>query len=117
MSMELLPDSRTKVQKKIVRIGLMNWVPIFCANCGADGGMVPEENCNFAFYLCEPCSEKWTPLVGTFMVPDEVFWEKVREEQIEKFGRLLEAHELVEILKDENNSLTKLCKDRKDFNQ
>lgn len=113
----LLPDSRPREQKKVVRLGRLNWVPIYCANCGADGGLVPEENCNFAFYLCVPCADRWTPLAGTFMVPDEVFWKKVQDEQMEKYGRILEPGELAEVLKDESSSLSKLCKDRADFNK
>ncbi len=95
----------------------LNWVPIYCANCGADGGFVPEENCNFAFYLCNACAEKWSPLEGTYLVPDNVFWQRLKEEQISRYGRELSETELVELLKDENNSLSKLCKDRKDFNK
>jgi len=92
-------------------------MPIFCANCGSEQGFVPEENCNFAFYLCTPCSENWTHLVGTHAVPDEVFWQRVREEQIEKYGRILAPGEIVEVLKDDSSSLSKLCKDRQDFNK
>lgn len=77
--------------------------------------MVPDEHCNFAFYLCQPCADVWSDLVGTMVVPDEVFWANVKAEQMEKYGRLLEDHELVEILKDDSNPLTKLCKDRLTF--
>lgn len=111
----LLPDSRPKVQRSVTRHKDINWTPIYCANCGKDGGFVPEENCNFAFYLCDPCAEKWSPLVDTYMVPDEVFWNKVKEEQLTKYGRVLQPDELQKILK-EDNSLSKLCSDRKDFN-
>jgi hypothetical protein len=117
MSVLLLPDSRTKVQKNVVRMGALNWTPIFCANCGKDGGLVPAENCNFAFYLCIPCSETMPPIEGVYMVPDEVFWQKVKEEQLSTYGRELSAEEIVEILKDDNQPLTKLCKDRQDFNR
>lgn len=57
------------------------WMKIFCANCGADGGFIPETGPHFAFYLCTPCSEKWSPLVGTMMIPDGVFWERAADEQ------------------------------------
>lgn len=112
-----LPDSRSKLQKNVVRIGQMNWVPIFCANCGADGGLVPEENCNFAFYLCQSCADRLGNIDGVYMVPDEVFWKEVNGLQEAMYGRLLTAEELVDILKDENHAITKLCKDRKDFNK
>lgn len=111
----ILPDCRPKVHKSVTRLSGLNWVPIFCANCGADRGLVPEEHCNFAFALCDPCAEKWSPLADTYLVPDEVFWAKVKDEQIETYGRELSAIELVEALKDDANSLTKLCKDRITF--
>ena len=114
---EFLPDSRPKTQRNVVRLGQLNWVPIYCANCGADGGLVPEENCNFAFYLCIPCSEKWSPLVGTMMVPDEVFWQRVKDEQLSKYGRELTPEEMVEVLTNERSTLSLLCKDRQDFNK
>lgn len=114
----ILEDGRPKVTRNVMRVAGtgLNWVPLFCGNCHKDSGtFVPEENCNFAFYLCNPCAEKWSPLVDTYVVPDEVFWKKVHEEQIEKYGRELEPFELVEALKDDNNPLTKLCKDRPNF--
>lgn len=113
----ILPDSRPRVQKRVVRLGGLNWVPIYCANCGGDGGFVPEENCNFSFYLCDPCAEKWQPLTGTYCEPDTKFWARVKAEQLERYGRELEPYELVEALKDESHPLTKLCKERQDFNK
>ena len=113
----LLPDTRLRNTKNVVRGAGMNWVPIFCANCGADGGLVPEENCNFAFYLCNPCAEKFGDIEGTYIEPDAVFWQRVKEEQLAKYGRELTSAELVEVLKDENHPLTKLCKDRKILEQ
>lgn len=107
----LLPDSRAKEAKNVTLFRGVNWRPIFCANCGADGGKVPEENCTFAFYLCDPCAVKWAPLANTLAVPDEVFWQKVKEAQLEKYGRELSAIELVESLKDGDSILSKLARD------
>jgi hypothetical protein len=114
-ALEILPDSRAKVRRNAVRIGSLNWLPIFCANCGGDGGLVPEENMTFAFYLCTPCSGKWSALAGTMMVPDEVFWSHVHQEQINKYGRILPAPELAEVLKDGNSTLAKLGRSREVF--
>jgi hypothetical protein len=111
----LLPDTRLKEPKGAKLFNGINWIPIFCANCGADGGLVPEQNCNFAFYLCPNCAEVHGNIEGTYMEPDAVFWEKVKNEQLEKYGRELTAEEIVEFLKDDNHPLTKLCKDRPDF--
>jgi hypothetical protein len=104
------------VQRNVVSHLGRNWEPGFCANCGKPGGYFDTAS-NFAFYLCVPCSEKLPPIEGTYMVPDEVFFQKALEEQAEKYGRELTGPELVEVLKDDSNSLTKLCKDRQDFNQ
>jgi len=91
---EILPDSRLKNPKRVTNHLGYNWIPIYCANCGADGGFVPEDNMNFAFYLCDPCAEKLPPIDGTYVMPDEVFWKKLEEAQIEKYGHLLSVTEM-----------------------
>jgi len=108
----VLPDSRTRRLQKTLQGRGLNWEPIFCANCGADGGLVPTENMSFAFYLCDPCAERLGPITNTYMVPDAVFWKKVKEAQLEKYGREITADEMVAALKDENNPIAKLAKDR-----
>lgn len=109
---DILPDSRLKRPvNTVMRHGIL-WMPIFCANCGADGGLVPEENCTFAFYQCDPCNLKYPTIPGTHVEPDSVFWEKVKQAQLEKYGRELSPNEIIEALKDENNILSKLAKDK-----
>jgi len=66
----------------------------------------------FAFYLCNPCSETWGELAGTYTEPDAIFWKRVQEEQLEKHKRLLTPEEMIEELKDGSNSLSRLAKDR-----
>jgi hypothetical protein len=74
MNQDILPNSRAKHAKNVIfKLGVP-WVPIFCANCGADGGLVPEEHCDFAFYLCDsPCGEKWGAVAGTMVMPMKYF--------------------------------------------
>jgi hypothetical protein len=114
---DLLPDSRlaqpTGVKRLVNKLGSLNYVPIFCANCGAEGGMVPEENMTFAFYLCNPCAEKWTPLVDTCMVPDQLFWQKVNEAQLENYGRILSGPEIQKELQDPNSILSMLAREKR----
>lgn len=120
----VLPTSRLKDDKNVVitRNGVQ-WVPIFCANCGVDGGLVLasdwERVKTFAFYLCDErrndCAAKWSPLVDTRLAPDEVFWEKIQQAQLEAFGRQLTAPEIIEALKDETHILAKLARERGDF--
>jgi hypothetical protein len=46
------------------------------------------------------------------LVPDEVFWKKVEDAQLEKYGRILETYEQVEMLKDGSSLLSKLARGR-----
>jgi len=119
MKPELLPNCiAVRSEKTIVWANGMKWIPIFCANCGKDGGQVLEGDWDrvksFAFYLCDFCSEKWSPIANAALSPDEVFWRKVHQAQMEAFGRELTPAEIVEALKDDSHILTKLCKDRHD---
>lgn len=117
MANNVLPNSiAQRSTKHVIWANGMKWLPTFCANCGKEGGLVLETDLdrikNFAFYLCVPCAEKWSPLADTAIAPDEIFWQKVHEAQMENFGRELTTEELVEALKDDNHILTKLTKDR-----
>lgn len=98
LSSGLMPDSRLKNPKQILRgdvgFGMVNWVPVFCANCGKPYGRVPEENMDFVCWLCDPCSEKWGTQYGLASMPNEVFWNKVKQEMLDKYGRILTPEEL-----------------------
>lgn len=114
-----LPNSiAVRNEKSIVWANGMKWLPIFCANCGKQHGQVLQTDWervkNFAFCLCDPCAEKWSPLADTMIAPDEVFWRRFHEVQLEEFGRELTDAELVEALKNDDHVITKLCKDRHD---
>jgi hypothetical protein len=117
MSDELLPDSRLADKKNVVRLkqhkffANQNWEPIFCANCGKPGGWVGEEFCTFACWLCDPCADKWGPMAGTLLMPDEVFWAKVAEEQLERYERLLTTMELQQVASETWGALPKLLKE------
>ena len=96
MNQNLLPDSRLRrATKGVIKIlfgrwGMLNMVPVFCANCGKLGAYVPEENMTFACWLCDgPCSDQWGNLAGTYTSSDEEFWRKIAEEQAERYGRPL----------------------------
>jgi hypothetical protein len=76
---EILPDSRAKVARGLkwsAAWGCMA-IPIFCANCGKDGGFVPEDHCDFASYLCNDCVREHPLPVGVYVTPDEAFWARV----------------------------------------
>ena len=113
---ELLPDSRLQDRKggKRIQFGLwgrINMEPIFCANCGILGAYVPAENCTFACWLCDPCAEVMGPIAGTLMMPDEVFWARVRAEQLDKHGRLLTKEEMARVCEAPSGAMAKLLKE------
>lgn len=113
MNEDVLPNCRATTATGRKFINGVAWVPIYCGNCHVDGGLVPEENCTFAFWLCSKCEGAWGQLAATYTTSDEVFWEKVKQEQLERYGRELTEVEVIEALKDDTNPLAKLAKDRK----
>jgi hypothetical protein len=115
---ELLPDSRLKTihtpRGMVQSVGMGTWVPIYCANCGKDGGICPEENMTFLFYLCDDCAEKHGHIAGTLSMPDEVFWQKLIDEQLAQYGRYLTDQELAAVVEaDAASPLAKLLKSRR----
>ena len=112
-SVNILPDSRARGHGGGVSMGIAGtWIPVFCANCGADGGHCPEENMSFLFYLCNKCAETYGTIANTMFMPDEVFWKLLTAEQLEQYGRYLTIHELEQVIEDEKNSLTKLIRSK-----
>jgi hypothetical protein len=117
----LLPNSITRQQKVDWSISSPGneWVYLYCASCGDDGGRVRKADIpnveEFAFRLCDPCAEKYGKIDGTFFVPDEVFFAKVKEASIERMGRELVQDEVFKLLDDPNSFLSKLVKDRGTF--
>lgn len=116
MSKDILPDCRLRVlhtPKGVIHSPMGNWVPIFCANCGGPGGAVPEENMTFVFYLCNACAEQHGEIAGTMLMPDEVFWEKLKQEQLEAHGRFLTEQEIVDAVESDASPLATLINERR----
>lgn len=114
------PDSRLRDRLKGVVRGVfpllgtkINWLPIFCANCGKPNGYVPEENMDFVCWLCDPCSYKYGPELAGCLIPDEIFWQKAHFEQLDKYGRVLSPSELQTVAGSSCTPLSKLLRDRK----
>jgi hypothetical protein len=114
------PDSRLRDRSRHIVRGLfpllgvkINWIRIFCANCGKWHGYVPEENCDFVCWLCDDCADRWGTELATMLIPDQVFWQKVRYEQLERYGRLLSASELQVAAESTCTPLGKLLRDRR----
>jgi hypothetical protein len=113
MIKDILPDCRTREPGNIIQSPMGNWVPIFCANCGKEGGSVPEENMTFVFWLCTPCAETYGVIAGMMMMPDEVFWDRVTQEQVASHGRMLTEQELVDVVVADASPLATLLKERR----
>ena len=116
MSADLLPDSRAS--KIVTPRGMVQgpggmWEPVFCANCGADGGLVPAEGMTFMFYLCNSCAQTHGAIAGTMMMPDEVFWQRLKEEQLASHGRYLTELEMAQVLEADASPLATLLKSRR----
>lgn len=106
--MNILPDSRARETKGRIFTANGTWIPIFCANCGKEGGSCPEENMTFMFYLCPSCFESKGHITSTMVMPDEVFWSKVRDAQIEEHGRVLTEQELLSVVQEGASPLARL---------
>jgi hypothetical protein len=110
--MNILPDSRAKVTRGQVFTSSGTWIPVFCANCGTDGGLCPEES-TFMFYLCNDCFDKYGAITGTMTVPDAVFYEKLAQEQQQAFGRPATMSELLQVIENDSTPLATLLKEAK----
>ncbi len=111
---DVLPDcTLQRTQRTVTRITICGAPAkrIFCGNCHVPGGFVAE-SASFAFWLCRDCEGKWAPLAGTYTTSDEQFWETVKQEQLAQHGRELTAAEVIEELKDDGSTISKLIKDR-----
>ena len=108
----VLPDSRARNQAGVKQLNGTWMIPIYCANCGADGGFVTAEAINFAFYLCNECFEACGELTNMYVMPDEVFWEKMKQEQLESHGHYLTELELARVIEEDNSPLATLIKQR-----
>jgi hypothetical protein len=106
----VLPDSRTRSRLGAVPGPYGYWVPIYCYHCGKQGGQVPEENMTFVCWMCDECFRTKGPLTATMVMPDEVFWEQVKQEQLSTHGRLLTNEELLEIMAADASPLATLLK-------
>jgi hypothetical protein len=110
VAMNILPDSRPRWSKGVVRGPDGNLVQIFCANCGKPMGLVDEKHCTFAFALCEsPCAEQYGDDAHFWKEPDAVFWERVAQAELEAKGRPLTLSELQVELEDTSSTFRKLA--------
>jgi len=119
--LNVLPNSLTRDKKVDASMSVpgREWLFLSCASCGTDMGRVLKTDVpnreEFAFALCDPCAQRYGGIAGTWVEPDAVFWQKVKEAQIEREGRELTAAEVLARLDDPNSYLNQLARDRNTF--
>lgn len=62
----------------------------------------------FLFYQCYPCSETYGEIAGTMKMPDEIFFEKLKNAQLEEEGRFLNSQELAKVVEEGASPLATL---------
>ena len=73
-----LPDCRLTARRdrttpfRMRRLGVTEMEPVFCGNCGCDGGLITADWAWHVFYLCEPCAGKYGRLDLTEIPEAEV---------------------------------------------
>lgn len=93
--------------------GQIAWVQTFCFSCNKLGPRVPEislQSGGYEAYVCNDCAVKYRDQLLLAVVPDEIFWRDYNSQQVETYGRTLEAHELVELSKDPNSVISKMLR-------
>ncbi len=82
---------------------------VFCFNCGKTKGWIPRGIFSWVSMLCDPCSESVGEAAAKCNTSDHVFWDKVREEMVSRFGRGLTQQELNRLaMRDELGRLLEL---------
>lgn len=113
---EILPICTTAAGRGGLVIKGQWHVPIYCMNCWRHHGYCNESATDpgggYVGYLCDPCAETWSPLVGASLVPDAVHWQRVRDAELEDYGRALTALEQAQELDDVNSPLAKVARSR-----
>lgn len=113
--MDVLADCRASVTRDRVYRNGQSWIRMYCQNCGANCGYIPERNDCFSWSLCDSCEEKHGAAAALAADPDALWFERVRHEQIELYGRELSLYELVTQLDNPDSKLSKLARDKPRF--
>lgn len=110
---EVLPLCTTRETRGRIWIrGLGPAIPTYCMNCGVHYGYrndaPPAEG--YVGVICEPCAEKWQPLLGVAIVPDEVHARRASDAMLEAYGRQLSVLEQAIALDDVNSILSRFAR-------
>lgn len=112
MTADVLPDSRAKDRKGVISgPNGVNYVPIYCINCGKSAGMVPEKLITHVTALCdEGCAGKYGDLAATYRDADEIFRENLGE-ALGPLGRTVTLGQLEAMLEEPSPALAALARD------
>lgn len=110
---DILPDSRPRDRRGAVHVlGKGTFVPVYCANCGRQYGMVPEKMITHVFALCDgKCSTVWGHVAHGWTDPDAKVRTDLAEAMRTDYGRLLTQVELYEALDHPKQSLAAVARD------
>ena len=64
-----LPDCRLRGKPTVVRARML-WERVFCANCGANGGLVTAEWAAHVFYVCSECWDR-APIENVMLADED----------------------------------------------
>lgn len=107
-----LPDSRARTgtgARFDAESGM--WAePCYCMNCGKRAGFAVGDIRHIAV-LCDPCGEKYGAAGAEYVAPDSVYFAAAREEQMERYGRLLSPSELAIAVTEEHHPLALIARD------
>jgi hypothetical protein len=114
VSADILPDSRARTNRGSVRLNGVNYIPIYCANCGKRYGMVPEQFITHVTALCDKgCSGQYGALAHHYVDADAAFRADAAEEVAavtKRLGRSVTHAELDEMA-ETHRTLSALARD------
>jgi hypothetical protein len=103
---DILPDSRLRSPKGVKLIAGQNYVPIFCGNCGAPHGYVPDFLVTSVFALCDACQETHGAVAHHYREPETIFWERLANAMNEE--NVFTSEQIADKLKDPSSTFSKL---------
>jgi hypothetical protein len=109
----ILPDSRPRTMKGAKYDAEFGWlVKVFCFNCGRRAGWVTEgTNVRHIAVLCDGCGVTYGAEGATYVPPDRVYFDNLKEAQLESYGRILSVSEVASAAAEKHGPLAALARD------
>jgi len=107
----MMPDSRARMEREVIRSPIGNLCLIFCGNCGTPAARVPaDERTRHAFVLCPLCAEQWGMIAHELVEPSLEFSKAVIRAQLETHKRVLSREEVARLMDDVNDPIARLIR-------